>query len=144
MKYFIVMVILLISLSGWWYWSLTDNFDMRMVVTPKTLGKGEYTTIQGKLRKNIFGKYTIGGNVFELNDRVYWSCIDKSKIGNEIVNMGDFVNSFKYYQRLSQDLDPLKLLLKSKMLGQVTGELNKEKHLFTTTKAVIVYDCPKE
>mgnify|MGYP001584044866 CR=1 FL=1 len=59
------------------------------------------------------------------------------------VDMGDYVNSFRYYQRPSQDLEPLKVLLKSGTTIQVTGELEKPKHLFTSTKAILVYGCPK-
>lgn len=144
MKWGVVIgiILLTISLGGWWYWSSTDNTGVKMTTTPKTVGIGEYTTIFGKLRKNIWGKYTIGGYPFELNDRTYWSCIDTAKTKGEMVNMGDYVNSFMYYQRMSQDLAPLKVLLNSKKQGQVTGELDKIKNLFTSTKAVLVYDCP--
>ena len=141
MKWGIVIgvILLTIGLGGWWYWSITDNRGVKMTTTPKTVGAGEYNTILGKLRKNIWGKYTIAGYTFELNDRTYWSCVK----GNDRVDMSDYVNSFRYYQRPSQDLDPLKVLLKSGTIIQVTGELEKSKHLFTSAKAILVYGCPK-
>lgn len=143
LKSIVVMLIVIGTTVGiWWGWNKYDNRDVKMVTTPKTVSKGEYTTILGKLRKNIWGKYTIAGYTFELNNRIYWSCVDTAKTKGEMVNMGDYVNSFMYYQRESKDLTPLKVLLNSKRVGQVTGELDKTKSLFTSTKAILVYDCP--
>lgn len=138
MKLFVVLGVIVSILAGWWYWSITANLGTKTTTTPKTVGSGEYTTILGKLRKNILGKYTVAGYAFDFDDRTYWSCTDRK----DIVNMGDHVNSFMYYQRKSQDLIPLRELLKTKKIVQVTGELDKIKHLFTTTKAILIHDCP--
>lgn len=139
MKLFVVLRIIVSVLAGWWYWSITASLGTKMVITPKTVGKGEYTTILGKFDKNIWGKYIVSGYTFDFDDRVYWSCTDSQNI----VNMGDYVNSFLYYQRESKDTSPLKELLKTKRTIQVTGELDKSKQLFTTTKAILLHDCPK-
>lgn len=147
-KLFILGIVLIVILGGWFYWKKVDNAGTKMMATAKTVGKGEYVTVSGKLRRNFFGDFTAGGYKFDPDNKTYWSCVDKSKSRDEIIPMGDYVNSFMYYMRESINLAPLQvtLLTKSKDDGwvQVTGDLDKKKHLFTTTKAVLIYDCPKE
>lgn len=137
MKLFVVLGIIVSIFAGWWYWSITANLGTKITTTPKTVGGGEYTTVLGKLRKNIWGRYTVSGYVFNFDDRIYWSCTDS----NDVINMNDYVNSSMYYQRKSQDLIPLKELLKTKKIVQVTGELDRTKSLFTSTKVILVHDC---
>lgn len=147
MKWMVIVVVIIFGCLGLWYWNTVDNAGTKITTTPKTVGVGEYTTVLGKLRKNIWGKYTVGnGYSFEPSERVYWSCIDKSKSRTLILDIGDYVNSFMYYKRESRDYPPLLALLETQSRRggwvQITGELNKNKHLFISTKVILFHDCP--
>lgn len=147
-RFFLFVIIAFVLFVCFFFLKKLDNPGSKVVEMPKTFGKGEHVTVSGKLKRTLFGDYTAGGYKFELNPRLYWSCIDKSKSKDEIINMGDYVNSYLFYMRESINVNELTVLLdkKSKDNGwvQVTGDLDKKKHLFTTTKAVLIYDCPKD
>jgi hypothetical protein len=147
MKLIVLLLSMVLLISSTWYiWKYLDNFGSKIIVNPKTFGKGEYVTVAGKLKTDFYGNYTVGGYGFESNPRLYWSCVDKNKSRDEIINMADFVNSYRFYMRPPINETELAVLLdqKSKDNGwvQVTGELEKKKRLFTSTKAILIYGCP--